>query len=342
MSVSKEYYKDLSVEELVQDEFFIRSIRTPDEGTGAFWKEFLQQYPQQKDVLEAAGSFVQSLKFKQKLPPEGTKERVWQAIQSGSNETPVVSMKQRRTWKWIAAAVTAAAVMATVFLWQPAEKNTMISSNYGEVKQLQLPDKSVVTLNANSTLEFHPDWSKNKPREVWLKGEGFFEVQHLHKSGDAVKDADRFIVHTGGVRIEVLGTSFNASDRHSVTRVVLEKGSVRIDIGDSSLLMQPGELVEYDQENKNISRRNANVEKALSWKRKELMLDHTTMKEVARIIEDNFGYKVIVEDNGILERQITGTGTISMDTEQTLFKALEVILQIEIRKEQNTLHIKNR
>jgi ferric-dicitrate binding protein FerR (iron transport regulator) len=342
MSVSREYYKELSVEELLQDEFFIRSMQKPDEDTAGFWNEFTQQYPEQRDKVEAARSFLQSLKFRQKQAPEGMRQAVWSAIAAEWDTKPVVSISRRRAWKWVAASVSAIAIIALAVLFRPQEKKTLISSAYGEVKELVLPDQSTVTLNANSTLEYNPNWESGKPREVWLKGEGYFDVNHLHKAGEPLKESERFIVHTGGLRIEVLGTRFNASDRQSITSVVLEEGSVKVDIGDSSLLMLPGEIVEYDRELKKISRDSVNVQKAVSWKRKELMLDHTTVEEVIKAIEEIFGYKVEIENENLLKRQITGTGTISMKDEQTLFKALEVILQVDIRKDGTILHIKSR
>ena len=342
MPVSKEYYKDLSVDDLVQDDFFIKSVKAPDENTDAFWNEFLRQYPGQRVSVEAASSIIHSLTFSHHQPPAGSRDRVWQSIISGAQQAPVVKLSRRRSWIWAAAAIVGVILMMTAFLFWPGDKNSVISSRYGEIKQVLLPDQSQVTLNANSTIEYRSQWKKGQPREVWLKGEGFFDVTHLHNGNQEVKEEERFIVHAGSLVIEVLGTSFNVSDRQSITKVVLEKGSIRVVAGDSSLLMQPGERVEFDQQKNAISRGTANVQQATSWKRKELMLDHTTVQEVVDAIEENFGYKVVIENNNILGRQITGTATISMENEETLFKALEVILQIDIRKEDNTLHIKNR
>src|SRR5690606_36526026 len=119
MSVSREYYKELSVEELLQDEFFIRSMQEPDEDTAGFWNEFTQKYPEQKDKVEAARSFLQSLKFRQKQAPEGMRQAVWTAIAAEWDAKPVVSINRRRAWKWAAASVSAIAIIALAVLFRP-------------------------------------------------------------------------------------------------------------------------------------------------------------------------------------------------------------------------------
>lgn len=86
----------------------------------------------------------------------------------------------------------------------------MYATQYGEQRVVELPDHSVVSLNANSTLRFRNDWSQaNTLREVWLDGEAFFSVQKQEGAAGPAK----FIVHTNDLDVEVLGTRFNVSNR---------------------------------------------------------------------------------------------------------------------------------
>jgi ferric-dicitrate binding protein FerR (iron transport regulator) len=70
----------------------------------------------------------------------------------------------------------------------------------GERKKIMLPDSTEVHLNSGSSLVYNKDFG-NKNREVWLKGEAFFEV---------TKDASHpFLVNTKRMMVKVLGTVFN-------------------------------------------------------------------------------------------------------------------------------------
>jgi ferric-dicitrate binding protein FerR (iron transport regulator) len=117
------------------------------------------------------------------------------------------------------------------------------TTHYGETARIKLPDGSMVVLNAHSTLTYN-DWSEGQTREVWLNGEAFFEVQKKHDATGRVK----FVVHTGDLNVEVLGTRFNVSNRGLRTQIVLEEGKVRLRYEQETekvIDMQPGELVEY-------------------------------------------------------------------------------------------------
>lgn len=346
MGVSKEYYKDLSVEELIQDEFFIESINQPNPASKTFWEEFLQEYPERKEAIQAAGSLIGDLKFKRDVPGEDARSRVWNAIiESGHQETPVVKMGGRSRWRWAAAAASGIILLAVAWwLSRDAGTNTTIRTQYAELKQIILPDASVVTLNANSSLKYNDDWKKGQAREVWLEGEAFFDVKHLHQDGQTLKESHRFIVHAGEMDIEVLGTSFNVVDRSSVTKVVLQTGRVRLDFKDSktnSVDMEPGELVRFNQQSKQITKERTDTSSQVLWKQRKLMLDNTTVRELISTLENNFGYKIEVDQPEILDRQLSGTGIISLEDEVTLFKALEVILNVEITRTNDTLLIKN-
>ena len=347
MALSTTSYNNLSVEELIQDDFFIESTQAPDHTTEAFWSAFLLQHPHMTENVHAARSLVSNMKFTIELPAAGTRERLWNNILSETKqEAKVIKINGHRKWMWAAAAaVTGIMLISGYWLFTMKTGNPVIHTQFAETKTLVLPDESIVTLNANSSLEYRNDWKEGEPREVWLKGEGFFEVKHLNKEGQPVKDGERFIVHSGNMNVEVLGTSFNVSDRKSVTQVVLQTGKVRVDFDDKktgSITMVPGELVKYDKQTRQVLKETSDAERFIAWKKKEMVMDNTTVQEVINTIENTFGYKVEVKDKEILSRQLSGTGTISLENQQTLFKSLELILAVDITINDKTLLIKSK
>ncbi len=347
MTVSKAYYSNLSVEELIQDDYFIQSAKRPDERSESFWNDFLQQYPHKASDFEEARAFVNEMKFFEQQPSQGTRERVWNnIIAAGAEQAAVViPMTRRRRWLQVAAAVAGFILLAAGWMLFNNNRLTSVRTQFAEVKQVILPDQSVVTLNANSSIEYKKKWKEGKVREVWLKGEAFFDVKHLHKAAEVVKESDRFIVHSRDAEVEVLGTSFNVSDRQAVTKVVLQTGKIKVNFKDKStgsLVMEPGDVVKYDQQSKRLVKEKAETEKYVSWKEKEFLLNNTSVEEVISVIENTFGYKVVVENADLLNRQLSGTGKVSLENEETLFRSLELMLEVSITKTKDTLYIKKK
>ena len=95
----------------------------------------------------------------------------------------------------------------------------------GSRSKVLLPDGSHVNLNAGSTLRYHTDFGV-KCRDLWLDGEGFFEV---------CKSSTPFVVHSGTVQIKAVGTSFNvrAYSSEKVVETTLVSGKIVVTNTDS-------------------------------------------------------------------------------------------------------------
>lgn len=346
MAIALEYYESMPEDELIQDEFFIESITRPSTQTEDFWKEFLERYPYRRETLDAAREVIITLKFNTDKADPTAKDRIWGRVKELSvNEAPVVSMKRWHTWKVAAAAIVGIILVSAAWLMLQRSGEETFATNYAEVKQFILPDQSVVTLNSNSNIKFRKDWAKGEPREVWLEGEAFFDVKHLNRNSRNVLPSERFIVHVGKMNVEVLGTSFNVNDRNSITEVLLQTGKVRIGFDDPAtemIVMEPGELAKIDQGSKSVTREKTDTTAKLLWKQRKLLLNNTSVKELFDRLENEFGYKAEIENKAILEKQLSGTSLISLEDEEALFRSLEVILNVIITRNGNTLHVKNK
>jgi ferric-dicitrate binding protein FerR (iron transport regulator) len=98
-----------------------------------------------------------------------------------------------------------------------------ISTKYGSRTKIELPDGSVVWLNAGSKLTYDKEFG-NSLREVNLTGEGFFDVVHIAEKP--------FIIHTSFFDIKDLGTQFNVKcyPEDKTTETSLVQGSVEITV----------------------------------------------------------------------------------------------------------------
>lgn len=206
-------------------------------------------------------------------------------------------------WGKIAAAVLFL-IVAGLGLYMFQRQNSRITerTGFGETRVLTLPDGSEVTLNGNSVLSYDAEWSEL--REVRLEGEGYFKVVHT-------KDHRKFRVRTGAdFSLDVLGTQFNVSKRESGTRIVLDEGKVRCNLGDSesdTLVLRPGEMVQFRKKPSDYQRER--VEKGLysAWKDHKLIFKNTSLREVAGILRDTYGLETESSRPELLDRQISGS-----------------------------------
>lgn len=212
--------------------------------------------------------------------------------------------------RWVAAAAVVAGVAGSGWWLQArvadqAAQPREVATRYAQTRDIRLPDGSHVLLNSNSHLRYGDLTASGKPREVWLDGEGYFEVQHT-------PDNRRFVVHTtAGFNVEVLGTKFTVFRRRQQARVVLLSGKVRVDFNDgrrSDVLMKPGELVETnDTLRTRVVHKPVRTASYSSWKDNRLVLDDTSIAELVTRLRDTYGVDVVVASPDLNKRRITGT-----------------------------------
>jgi len=205
---------------------------------------------------------------------------------------------------------------------------------FGKTTRLTLPDGSTVALNGNSCLRYNPSWKSGQTREVWLEGEGFFHVTHQ-------RNHERFVVHLPNkLNIEVLGTQFNVLARKSRAKVVLNNGKIQLDVGNQArdkLVMRPGDLVYADVATKEYYRKRVDAEAQSAWRTGKLKFDGTTLLEVAQMLEDTYGVRVLITDPDL--RHQTLSGTIPNQSMQTILNGLSTVFDLRISQQNNQITI---
>lgn len=169
-------------------------------------------------------------------------------------EAPVNILRKRKKMLWYGVAA-GLAIITGLFVFRPlssakADRGSAvaqvneISTRMGSRSKVQLPDGSVVWLNAGSRLLYDKDYGK-ETREVTLTGEGFFDV---------VKQKDKpFLIHTENIHIKVLGTAFNvkAYPQDKQTETSLIRGSVEVTIKNrphNKIILSPHEKLVVENE----------------------------------------------------------------------------------------------
>ncbi|MET6998256.1 FecR family protein [Chitinophaga defluvii] len=130
------------------------------------------------------------------------KMSVWEHISSQSSKPRVFWLR----WKWAATAAILLLLGITYLFRQfihqapPPIKMLMASTGQGQMLSLQLPDSSVIWLNANTTLEYPETFSDTLRKVVLVTGEAYFDIrENPHRP---------FVVQSNHLITKVLGTTF--------------------------------------------------------------------------------------------------------------------------------------
>lgn len=330
---------DKTVEDLAADESFQNWVNRANVRDTAYWDAWLDAHPQHRERANEAALTIRTLQSlrkkdiahrKKDLIIEDLQHRLLQPPQ-----VPVRKMPQARRWVRAAAAIALPlAAVALLYVYMANRSLSRYQAQYGETRELQLPDGSQVSLNANSGLTIKKSWESGSAREVWLDGEAFFSVAHKPSN-------QRFIVHTDNGDIVVLGTRFNVFTRRGKTQVVLSSGKVKVITRNAAdtIFLEPGQMVEIvagrAQEKKNVD-----AEKFTAWKRDTLSFDATTLLDVATLIKDNYGYEIVWSNERLKAIRFTYQ-FVGKDLD-LLLATLSEALDLDIQKKENLIYISPR
>lgn len=294
------------------------------------------------------------LPFSVRRAPRSQQQQLsnWQQIEQAlEQEVPVRELGTaaivRRMAQWAAAAVIVLAAGWALFTATQKQalpnEYTVIKTAFGEKRKVWLPDSSVVVLNGNSSLKIPKIWLEDTIRNVWLEGEGYFEITKAKTPGK-----DFFVVHTNSMDVKVLGTKFNVNAYSENASVALKEGKVQVlysntmhDGKTAIYEMKPGDLVQLKptETEEPILGKTA-TEVVADWTTNEYHFDYTPLQDIAVMIEQRFGYAVSWQDNALAERTINGhMHAANLDE---LINALEITLNINIEKTEKRLTISSR
>lgn len=245
-------------------------------------------------------------------------------------------------WIKLAASITGFLILSAItYQILRTPDLTIKRTGYGETATYILPDSSVITLNANSSLEYADNWQQPGVREVWLDGEAFFQITRTSQNTSSQLPA-KFIVHTPQIDVEVLGTKFNVQDRRGKTTVVLNSGKVVLNsnVGNGpKMVMQPGDYVELSETKAQFDRKVVDPAQFSSWMEHKLIMDNTTLGEIAPVIEDYFGLTVKFDDNELANKALTGS--IPTDSLDKFLAVLSASTGVQIQIKNTTLLLRN-
>jgi len=248
--------------------------------------------------------------FTEELRPETRRNlhsTMLSTIKAKSNisHQPSTSIGLKFQWKPVLYAASIVFIITSSIILLSTSKKLEYKTAFGQIKQLALPDGSYVKLNGNSSLVYHK-YNFSSEREVWIKGEGSFQVVHTQNN-------QPFRVHVSdSTYIDVLGTEFNVQNRTAETLVALRNGKISFQYkskkGKHQITIHPGQYLSLTENSTSYRlKNNAPIDDFFIWQQYKLVLNHGTLSYVLSTLADTYGLRLKVTDSKLLKRDASGS-----------------------------------
>jgi transmembrane sensor len=232
------------------------------------------------------------------------KELVWSALQHTISSRKTTHKTLLFTPYRIAAAIVLlVSAITTLYLWDSStltskEITWEITHAKNEVVDVSLPDGSSVAVNRNSTLK----WQKDLPgsnREILLEGEALFNVTYNPQKP--------FIVTVDGVKIKVLGTSFNVLNNKEKNEIVtgVTRGKVVMYTSQKQVVIEAGMTGIYRWQTNELILVKIKDENNIAYATRTLTFSAATLKEVSEQLSKAYGVQFVFENEKIQECRLT-------------------------------------
>lgn len=331
-------YSQYTFEDFIMDADFRTWVLNPNAESREFWDQYIATHPEQDQTIREAVWVVQHLKMNEDVASPQGKQRIWQVLEKRLNMQPDTQRQIskpvpiKRLWQWQWAAVVALLIAVGGAGWYATQSHSQkINTDYGETRQVTLPDGSQVLLNGNSLLTYRDDWHENQAREVWLEGEAFFKVARQY---DSRHQKVKFVTHTAQVDILVLGTQFNVNTRRGQTGVTLLEGKVQLinpqNASKATVVMQPGQYATLRHGVEKAEVRSKKPELHTAWVKRTFFFENTPLLEVASMLEDTYGLQITFEDREMTDYRLTAN--LSNQDSETLLKVMQATFNLEVHR----------
>lgn len=253
------------------------------------------------------------------------------------------SSVSRRAVSWIMG-VAASMILFVIGLWTFNQYQDNIEPNWiekrvanGDIVSLTLPDGSQLYMNSGTRVTY-PDRFTGKTRQIFIDGEVY---------ADIAKDPKRpFVINSGDVSVDVLGTKFNMkaySDAECV-EVILVEGSVRFNVLQESVenevIMRPGNMLQYQRSTGVISLDQFPKDKfSAFYENRSMHFFNIMLEDIVTDLERLFCTKIIILNESIAKTKYFAFFCNNESLEEIL-DALNSDKKIKITKKNGVIYLK--
>lgn len=290
---------------------------------------FVEQWMKANGEVEYDNSVV----FENETEALRIEDEVWVKIQSEAGLIRNKPAWKSRKWVWGSIAACLALITVSVlFLEDPSQTDSdpvmaglETFNTSANLQRITLPDSSVITLAEGASVTVGEEYGLYA-RTVRLKGEAFFEIRRNPKIP--------FLVYSGDLVTEVLGTSFTIKPKGSTKTIEVSVASGKVSVYSSEkdrnqrrkgVIITPNQKAVYDTESKTIRQDLVDEPEILDKDipKSAFNFDDAPVKTVLSTLQRSYGMEIVVSNPELNDCVFTGNLN-GFD----LFKQLEYICNI--------------
>lgn len=221
--------------------------------------------------------------------------------------------------------ISGSALITYFYIFNDYDFNADYQTRYGEQKTVILDDGTRILLNNKTAFDVNYDENK---REIALKfGEIYIETAKDHKHRPFT------VLNKEGVML-ALGTAFNVQQNNHFTTLSVIEHAVEVQPIQSQQkqILKAGYSVSFDASQ--ISKATNNNAENLLWHKGLVLVNRNSLDEFSKIIEKNYGVKVLISSDFSLEdlAKIEISGSYPIQDQEHLIELLEQTYPIKIKK----------
>lgn len=213
-----------------------------------------------------------------------------------------------------------------------------LSVPVGKRYHIRLSDGTMVYINSGSRLRYPVNMHHANTRDVFLIGEGYFEV---------AKDSLRpFIVHANNeMEVKVLGTHFDvrAYPDDQLMKTSLAEGKVEVTLKSSpnrKAVLMPGQAASWTKEGAVLEVASVNLDNEMAWIRNKLLFIDEPFAVVLKKIERSYGVRVESNIQGLDTIRFNGDFDIETETVDDVMSAFSATGYFNYTKRNNIITLK--
>jgi ferric-dicitrate binding protein FerR (iron transport regulator) len=327
--------------------YYISGNRLPDDDCIESWKS---TDPGNEKIINDLNCYRRMLDFDVQ---DEIANKAWDALHKQMNSSPekIINIKpnnkpvirQFPIYRLVAS-ITILILLGGSILWFLNDnEEVQIVEKYnpsGLKTRIDLPDGTIVWLNANSTIKYPKTFEGLSKREVYLTGEAYFDVVHHEKLP--------FVVNTSNFHIEVLGTIFNVKsypeDEDQVATLV--KGSIKLKtIGitestNSEILLTPNQQVTYSKKDGKVTLDLVESAAVTSWVDGKYRFKNESFESISEKLEQEYRTKFYFSSPAL--KKLYFTGTISRNDDlHTILKIFQAGIPIDFEMKGDSILVKH-